>query len=88
MSIYIDRCPGIMADRRTADEAAALRYDAWAISDGSARAEAAIAVSWTRLSNTAAQPYHLRNGDPARCGPSRCTALAEGCARSSCGLSW
>ena len=65
ISIYIDRCPGIMADRRTADEAAALRYEARAISDGSAQAEAAIAVSWTMLSNTAAQPYDLRNGDPA-----------------------
>ena len=54
MSIYIDRCPGIIADGRTADEAAALRYEA-----------RAIAVSSTMLSNTAAQPYDLRNGDPA-----------------------
>ena len=54
-----------MADRRTADDAAALRYDARTISDGSAQPEAAIALSWTMLSNTTAQPYDLRNGNPA-----------------------
>ena len=63
MSIYIDRFPGIMADKPTPDEAAGLTDEAQAISDGSARPQAAIALSWTMLSDTAAQPYDERNGD-------------------------
>jgi predicted ATPase/DNA-binding CsgD family transcriptional regulator len=65
MSIYIDRCPGIMAELRTVEEAAALRDEARAISDGSARAEAAIAVAGTMLTNTASQPYDRTDRDPA-----------------------
>jgi predicted ATPase/DNA-binding CsgD family transcriptional regulator len=45
MSIYIDRAPGIMTVLRTADEAAALRDEAQALSDGSIRAQAAIATA-------------------------------------------
>ena len=62
MSIYIGRFPGIMADKPTPDKAAGLTDEAQAISDGSARPRAAIALSWTMLSNTAAQPYDERNG--------------------------
>jgi predicted ATPase/DNA-binding CsgD family transcriptional regulator len=62
MSIYIERFPGIMADKPTPDKAASLTDEAQATSDGSARPQAAIALSWTMLSNTAAQPYDERNG--------------------------
>jgi predicted ATPase/DNA-binding CsgD family transcriptional regulator len=42
MSLFITRAPGIMAEPRTADEAAALLAEAREVSDGSAQAEAAI----------------------------------------------
>ena len=42
MSLFIARAPGIMAEPRTADEAAALLVEAREVSDGSAQAEAAI----------------------------------------------
>jgi len=45
MSLFITRAPGMMTERRTPEEAAALLAEATAISDGSARPEAAIAVA-------------------------------------------
>ena len=60
-----------MADKPTPDEAAALLAEARAISDGSARAEAAIAVASTMLSSSAAQPYDERSRDPAVLEPTR-----------------
>jgi predicted ATPase/DNA-binding CsgD family transcriptional regulator len=45
MSLFITRSPGIMAELHTADEAAALLAESIAVSDGSARAEAAIVVA-------------------------------------------
>lgn len=45
MSLFIARSPGIMAETRTAEEAAALLSEAEMLSDGSARAQAAIAVA-------------------------------------------
>ena len=45
MSLFITRAPGIMAQNRTHEEAAGLLAEATAISDGSARAGAAIAVA-------------------------------------------
>jgi len=45
MSLDITRSPGIIAEHRTAEEAAALLEEARSLSDGSARAEAAIAVA-------------------------------------------
>ena len=45
MSIIIDRAPGILAEKRSAEEATVLRAEAMAISDGSARAEAAIGLA-------------------------------------------
>jgi predicted ATPase/DNA-binding CsgD family transcriptional regulator len=45
MALLIVRSPGIMAETRTAEEAAALLAEAESVSDGSARAEAAIAVA-------------------------------------------
>jgi hypothetical protein len=45
MSLFITRAPGLMAETRTAQEAAALLAEATAASDGSARAEAAFAVA-------------------------------------------
>jgi predicted ATPase/DNA-binding CsgD family transcriptional regulator len=45
MSLFIARSPGIMAETRTAEEAAARLLEAKAVSDGSARAQAAIAVA-------------------------------------------
>jgi len=45
MAMYISRAPGIMADRHSPAEAAALVAEARAISDGSLAAEAAIAVA-------------------------------------------
>jgi hypothetical protein len=65
MSIYIDRAPGIMADNPTPEDAAALCREARAISDSSARAEAAIALARTMLSNSAAEPYDRYHRDPA-----------------------
>ena len=63
MSLYIDRAPGIMADQSTPEEAVALCDEARAFSDGSARAEAAIAVASTMLNLSAAEPYHRRRRD-------------------------
>jgi predicted ATPase/DNA-binding CsgD family transcriptional regulator len=45
MSIYMNRSPGIMADKPALDEAAALRVAAQEISDGSPLAEAAITTA-------------------------------------------
>jgi predicted ATPase/DNA-binding CsgD family transcriptional regulator len=45
MSLFIARSPGIMAEQRTQEEATALLAEATEASDGSARAEAAIAVA-------------------------------------------
>ncbi len=45
MSLFITRSPGIMAEERTPEEAAALLAEAMAASDGSAPADAAIAVA-------------------------------------------
>jgi predicted ATPase/DNA-binding CsgD family transcriptional regulator len=45
MSFTIDRAPGIMAEPRGAEESLALRQEAEKISDGSAEAEAAIALA-------------------------------------------
>ena len=70
MSIYLDRAPGIMADKPIPDQAAALRDEARAISDGSARAEAAIALAFVTPA-TAATAYHGRNRDAAVPEPAR-----------------
>jgi hypothetical protein len=45
MSLFITRAPGIMTETRTDEEAAALLAEAAALSDGSALAEAVIAVA-------------------------------------------
>jgi hypothetical protein len=64
MSIYLDRAPGIMADKPQPDDGATLRDQASSISDGSARAEAAIALA-TLTPTTAAAAYDGRNRDAA-----------------------
>jgi predicted ATPase/DNA-binding CsgD family transcriptional regulator len=70
MSIYIDRSPTMMADKPTPDDAAAVRDEARAISDGSARAEAAIALAIV-TPTTAVRALDGRNRDPAVLEPAR-----------------
>ena len=64
MSIYIDRARGIMADKPAPDAAAALRDEARAISDGSTRAEAAIALAIV-TSRAARSKLRARQSDDA-----------------------